>query len=230
MPTCRGQPPAGHVPCSSAAVPAQPTELRLHAAADRAVASVPSRFKGGQVRQACHQFTTTAKEGLLVHGALRAPLPDWVSCLAGRSHVEDRFPAGVTGKMPSPSAQHRLVVPYSNQRQGTPSHGTRGDTQPCTFSHQHPTTITHPVCRAGRSLTIFALRRALCVKEQDGMTGTGTSRHRASCFVRASTSKLPRRLRAKWLWPQRQLPPGSGTQLPAGSATRESPPQVGVAW
>jgi hypothetical protein len=40
--------------------------------------------------------------------------------------------------------------------------------------------------------------------------------------VRASTSKLPRRLRAKWLWPQRQFPLSSGTQLPAGSATRES--------
>ena len=115
VPTCRGQPPAGHVPCPSAAVPAQPTEFCFPAAAVRAVASVPSRFKGGQVRQACHQFTTTAMEGLPVHGVLRASLPDWVSCLAGRSHVEDRFPAGVTGKMPSPSAQHRLVLPYSNQ-------------------------------------------------------------------------------------------------------------------
>jgi len=105
----------GHVPCPSAAVPAQPTEFCFPAAAVRAVASVPSRFKGGQVRQACHQFTTTAMEGLPVHGVLRASLPDWVSCLAGRSHVEDRFPAGVTGKMPSPSAQHRLVLPYSNQ-------------------------------------------------------------------------------------------------------------------
>jgi hypothetical protein len=138
VPTCRGQPPAGHVPCPSAAVPAQPTEFCFPAAAVRAVASVPSRFKGGQVRQACHQFTATAMEGLPVHGALRASLPDWVSCLAGRSHVEHRVPAGVTGNMPSPSAQHRLVLPYSNQRQGLPHTGRVATHSPAPFSAATP--------------------------------------------------------------------------------------------
>jgi len=46
------------------------------AAAVRAVASVPSRSKGGQVRQACHQFTAAAMEGLPIHGALRTSMPD----------------------------------------------------------------------------------------------------------------------------------------------------------
>ena len=137
VPTCRSQPLAGHVPCPSAAVQAQPTEFCFPAAAIRAVASIPSRFKGGQVRQACHQFTATAMEGFPVHGALRASLPDWVSCLKG-PRVEHRVPAGVTGNMPLPSAQHRLVLPYINQRQGTPSHGTRGNTLPCAFSAAIP--------------------------------------------------------------------------------------------
>lgn len=89
---------------------------------------------------------------------------------------------------------------------------------------------TYPVCRPGRPSTISISRRALCVADHGETTGTGMSWHRTSCFVRASTSRPPRRLHTKWLWPRRQLPPGSGTQLPACSTTRESPPQVGGAW
>ena len=166
VPTCRGQPSAGRVPSASAAVPAQPAEFRFPAAAVRAVASVPSRFKGGQVRQACHQFTAAAMEGLPVHGALRTSLPDWVSCLAGRSHVEHRIPAWVTGNSLR-RAQHRLVLPSSNQRQGTPTHATCGDTQPCALfrTNTPPQSHTRFAVLADRQPFSFS-RRALCVKEQ----------------------------------------------------------------
>jgi hypothetical protein len=125
--------------------------------------------------------------------------------------------------MPLPSAQHRLVLPYSNQRQGTPSHGTRGNTLPCAFFRSNTPSQSHTrfAVLADRQPFSFS-RRALCVKEQGGTTGTGTSRHRTSYFVRASTSRPPRRLRARRRWPQRQLPPGSCSQLPDGSAIRES--------